>query len=214
MLMKRKLALFDFDDTMIRGDSIARLVRRLYTKGHLSTWGMLKILWGTLMWKLGRLPVEEIKSRSLSPLARMTREEAAAFCRQFVEEELVPRLYPDAQRQMQRHHDAGDLVLLVSASPESYLRYLKDLLPVADIIATRTDGQFRVVLNVVKDEKNRQITLWLEERGIEADWAHSAAYGDSSNDLPMLGMVGNPRLVNPSRKTRKRGQGIPVLRWK
>ncbi len=211
--MKRKLALFDFDDTMIRGDSIARLVRRLYIKGHLSTGGLLKTLWGTLLWKLGRMPVEDIKTLSLSPLVRMPREEAAAFCRRFVEEELVPGLYPDAVKQMQRHRDAGDLVLLVSASPEVYLAYLADVLPVDGIIATRTDGQFRVVLNVVKDEKNRQITLWLKERGIEADWAHSAAYGDSSNDLHMLGMVGKPHLVNPSRKTRKRGQGIPVLHW-
>lgn len=212
--MKRKLALFDFDDTMIRGDSIARLVRRFYQTGHLSTAGLIKNLWGTLKWKLGKMPVEEIKTLSLSPLQRMGEQEAAAYCRQFVMEELVPRLYQEALARMQQHHEAGDLVLLVSASPDVYLRYLKEVLPVEDIIATRSNGSHQVTLNVVKDEKNRQILQWLEKRGIEVDWEHSFAYGDSSNDLYMLGMVGRPTLINPRPKTIKRGRGIPVLNWK
>lgn len=212
--MKKKLALFDFDDTMISGDSIARLVRRFYYKKQLSLSGLVRILWGTLMWKLGRIPVEVIKSRSLSPLTRMTPRQAEDFCRQFVAEELAPKLYRDAVKRMEEHHRAGDLVLLVSASPEVYLKHLKDVLPVEDIIATKTDAACKVTLNVVKEEKNRQIMRWLNERGIEVDWANSHAYGDSSNDLHMLGMVGKPILVNPKARTRRRGPGIPVLHWK
>lgn len=212
--MQRTLALFDFDGTMIRGDSIARLVRIMVKKGLMPVPELLNVLLKTLLWKLGRYPVEKAKTHSLAPLARMNPEAAAAFLRSFVQDELLPRIYPDALRAMQAHQDAGHLVLLVSASPLLYLQYLKDALPVDHILGTMTDEQLQVRLNVVREEKNRQILTWLHQQGIKANWAQSAAYGDSANDLPMLGLVGRPMLINPHKKAKRLGRGIPCKHWR
>ena len=212
--MKRKLALFDFDDTMIKGDSISTLVRQFVKQGHMSLPYLMKTLWATLQWKMGKVPVEVAKSMSLSPLNKMGQEQVEQYCRAFVKDHLVPNLYQDAVDKMIAHHEAGDLVLLVSASPNVYLQHLKSTLPVDDILATQSNQAHLVTLNVVREEKNRQIMAWLNARGIEADWEASSAYGDSANDLPMLGMVGKPHLVNPKPRTRELGKGIPVLHWK
>ena len=87
-------------------------------------------------------------------------------------------------------------------------------MPVAGILGTVTDDAFHVQINVVREEKPRQIRAWLEANGMEADWAASFAYGDSANDLPMLRLAGHPVLVNPKRKAARLGAGIPVERWK
>ena len=212
--MQRILALFDFDGTMIQGDSIIGLVRRMVRQGLMPIPELIRVLWKTLLWKLGRYPVEKAKTLSLAPLARMKPEAAATFCRSFVQEELLPRIYPDALQAMQAHQDAGHLVLLVSASPLLYLQYLKEGLPVDHIIGTVTDAQLQVTANVVGEEKIRQIEAWLRQEGIKADWAQSSAYGDSAKDLPMLGLVGKPMLINPHKKALRLGRGIPSKDWR
>ncbi len=211
---KKRLALFDFDDTMIAGDSIAAFVRFSFFTGRLSFARVLRVSWLTLLWKCGFVRVERVKSMALRHLAEMGKEQAEALCRAFVSRRLVPGLYPQALSRMRGHADAGDVVLLVSASPLAYLQYLGEHLPVAGILGTVTDDAFHVQINVVREEKPRQIRAWLEANGMEADWAASFAYGDSANDLPMLRLAGHPVLVNPKRKAARLGAGIPVERWK
>lgn len=210
----KALALFDFDGTMIRGDSIARLVPYLFFRGLMPFSRLAEVLWKTLLWKLGRYPVEALKSLTLFPLSRLGATRADALLERFVKEKIQPRVYQDALETMRRHREEGRLVLLVSASPRIYLKHLQGFLPADAIIGTLTDGEYRVTVNVLKEEKNRQIEKWLAQNDIRADFADSHAYGDSANDLPMLGMVGHPKLVNPHGKARVLGKGIPHLRWK
>lgn len=210
---KRSIALFDFDDTLIQGDSIKTLVKRMYQQKLISTGQLARLLWYTLLWIIGRKPVEIVKSLALSPLNRMGAQEAAACCKRFAEEDLLPHLYPDAVEQMRFHKDRGDVVMLVSASPACYLKHLQPHLPVDVILGTQTNDHYQVSHNLIREKKPMAIQRWLKEAGITPDWALSSAYGDSANDLPMLRMAGNPHLVNPNPKTRRLGEGIPVLHW-
>ena len=212
--MRQKLALFDFDGTMVKGDSIAGLVRFMFNSGKMSRNEMLESILNTIKWKLNKMPVNAVKTHALSPLNRMTKEEAESFLKHFVVEKLAPRLYQNAVDAMKAHHENGDLVLLVSASPLCYLKYLKDILPVTDIIATQTDETYQVTNNVVKKEKNKQIMVWLSKNQVDADFESSFAYGDSRNDLDMLSMVGYPHLCNPHANARKQAPHIPVMIWR
>lgn len=212
--MAEKLALFDFDGTLIRGDSIARFSRFLFLRGFTGWGSMLRLLWQTLLWRLGKVKVEDVKSLALAPLKRLEAGRAEALCREFVQTFLVPRLYRDGVARLRAHAGQGDLVLLVSASPEVYLQHIREHLPVQAVIATGSNQDYQVTTNVVREEKITQIRRWLAEQGLEVDWEASSAYGDSTNDLPMLSLVGKPHLVNPHQKAKKRAPGIPVLRWK
>lgn len=211
--MKRTLALFDFDGTMIRGDSIAAFVRSLFFKGLVPLPRMADILWKTLKWKLGLIPAEEVKTLALSPLRALDSAAVEKACRGFALEALWPRVYPAALSKMAAHAERGDLVLVVSASPEVYLKYLMEKLPVDGILATRVNKQFEVTFNAVRENKTAMIRDWLKEQDVQADFDASSAYGDSANDLPMLRMVGHPHLVNPRKKARRLGAGMAVLHW-
>ncbi len=212
--MKRRIALFDFDGTLIKGDSIARLVRHMFFRGLMTGGEMLRSIWNTILWKTGRMPVEAVKTHALSPLNRLKTEEAETFLREFVKVQVAPFIYEEGLAAMKKHKEEGDLVLLVSASPLCYLQYMKDELPCDAILATKTDEHHQVIINVVRDEKNRQINAWLKENQVEADFEASFAYGDSRNDLPMLSMVGHPFLCNPHMKARLKAPDIPVLTWR
>lgn len=212
--MRRTMALFDFDGTMMPGDSISYLVRRMVRDGLMSIPLLARVLMGTIGWKLGLMQVEQLKTLSLSPLRRLPYEQAQAYCRRFVQEQLLPVLYADARQQIEHHIEEGHVVLIVSASPDCYMRYLADFLKVHHIIASPTNTDFVVQRNVVREVKNELILQYLQEQGIVPDWSASYAYGDSANDLPMLGLVGKPRLINPHRKAMRLGQGIKQARWR
>lgn len=212
-MQKNRVVLFDFDGTMIKGDSIAVFVRFCFVQGVLSFSGLLSVLIMTLLWKMGFVAVEKVKSLALSPLRRMDEASAQAFCKRFIDERLVPCIFPEALAQIRRHAKAGHIILLVSASPLCYLQYISNTLPFDGIIGTRTDGNFQVIKNVVREEKKRQILLFTEQHQIAPDWKRSFSYGDSANDLVMLHMTGYRFLINPKRNARRQGQGIPVKHW-
>lgn len=211
--MKQRLALFDFDDTMYKGDSIVAFIREMASEDLLTTFGMLRILRNTIKWRLGRISTEEIKSLSLQPLLKLSPAARQNFCRRFTQKRLVPYLYSDAVITMEQHASRGDWVLVVSASPEIYLQYLSEALPVNGILGTQTDEGMTIRHNLAREEKVHRIHQWLSQKDIDIDWPGSSAYGDSVNDLPMLRMVGQPFLVNPHAKVRALGQDIPIKRW-
>ncbi|MDD4081230.1 MAG: HAD-IB family hydrolase [Eubacteriales bacterium] len=210
---KRRLAIFDFDNTMIKGDSIADFVRFMWENKLISLPRLGLILLSTLMWMLRLLPVTKAKNQALAPLRKLKQEDVSALCREFVAQCLVPRVFPPALRKMQEHHLAGDAVLLVSASPAIYLSHIREFLPADAVLATPTDGDCRVIVNVRGEEKPRQVKRWLEAQGIIPDWETSWAYGDSLNDLPVMRLTGNPCWVNPGKAALKAAPYLPRLNW-
>lgn len=211
--MPRQLALFDFDGTMIHGDSISNFVRFCWDNHYIPAKKLLSILMMTLIWKLGLVKVEKVKSLALSPLRSLREKDREDLCFRFVKEQLVPRIYPDAIKQMKQHDRNGHVVLIVSASPLCYLKHLAAFLPLTAILGTSTDEHFCVERNLIGEEKPRQIKEWLAANQIQVDWHNSYAYGDSENDLPMLRLVGHPLLVNPKRKALFSGDQFPRDNW-
>lgn len=212
-MQKRAIAVFDFDGTLTPGDSIIRYVLYAVRCGHEPRRRLFVRMWQGLLAVCGLMSAEEGKSRSLSFLARMTRDEQAAFNRAFCKDILMPRIYPSGIRRLEAHKAEGLLVLLVSASPDAYINYLKELLPIDTVLASPTDEQGRVSISTRGQEKARRVQKWAAGQSFDVDWANSFSYGNSSNDLSVMRLTGHPICVNPSRKMRKLGAGLPVAYW-
>lgn len=210
---KRRLAIFDFDNTMIKGDSISGFVRFMWKKRLISLPRLGLILLSTLLWMLRLLPVEKAKNQALAPLRKLKQEDSMALCHEFAAQCLAPRLFPPALQKMREHHLAGDMVLLVSASPALYLSHIREFLPVDAVLATPTDEACRVIVNIRGEEKPRQVKRWFEAEGIAPDWEASWAYGDSLSDLPVMMLTGNPYWVNPGPKAVKAAPHLPCYNW-
>lgn len=97
-------------------------------------------------------------------------------------------LRSDTLESLQRHRDAGDRTVLVSASFEIYLRPLAALLGVDHVLATRLDVHDGIATGALDGpncrgpEKVTRLHEWLGDRSE----VHVVAYGDSAGDREML----------------------------
>jgi phosphatidylglycerophosphatase C len=109
----------------------------------------------------------------------------------FAAAHLTRHLRPPMRRRLDWHRGRGDQVVIVSASPELYVREAGRLLGVDDVIATglAVDGEGRLTgryqgLNCRGEEKLRRLEAWIHASGTgkRRVWA----YGNSRGDLRML----------------------------
>ena len=211
--MQKPYALFDFDGTLIRGDSIVRFVRYARAKGLTGAGGLARAALWAAAYGL-RLTTAERAGRGEAEVEALGR----VFCR----EELIPRLYPQGVEELRRRHAEGVEVLLITASPTFYLEALRDELPIRRIIGTRMHVENGVYTGLIAGENCRgvQKPLRLAEdlaaRGDMVDYAASWAYGDSAGDAPMLALCAHKVAVNPKKKLVRRmkgADGFSVVYW-
>ena len=210
---KQILALFDFDGTLIKGDSIVSYIRTAKRLHALSKAAHLKTCLYGLLYKLGRMTEEKAKEKSLSFYKGLEARRRLAMDAFFASDELVPRVYPEGLAQLEYHKRQGHLVLLVSASTSNYMEMVAAKLPVDGLICTRITEDGKVEKNCKGEEKIRRIQEYLQQRGVEADYENSYAYGDSLSDLPMLKLCGHPTLVNPKAALKKAAGDMPTVKW-
>ena len=194
-------AFFDFDGTLLRGDSIVRFCRFARKKGAAGPLALLRAGALAALYGLRVISAERAKAGALAFLKGWTDERLAPLADAFCREELLPRLYPDALAEIRRLQKEDARVWLVSASPEFYLRPLERALGLDAIIATRYEApEGRVAgRNCRGTEKVLRIAELMAARGEEVDYAASWAYGDSRGDAPMLRLCGHKVAVNPRR---------------
>lgn len=119
------------------------------------------------------------------------------------------RLRDDTLERLRAHLTAGDVVLLVSASFEVYLRPLGGLLGVDDVLAARLevgpDRRYTGALagpNCRGPQKVRRLHEWLDEHHADVggrSGVHITAYGDSTGDRELLLDADQPVFVGKRR---------------
>jgi HAD superfamily hydrolase (TIGR01490 family) len=104
----------------------------------------------------------------------------------------------------QSHLAKGHEVWLITATPELVAQVIAERLGLTGALGTKVqalEGVFTGELDgpvLHGEEKATVARLFAEQKG--ADLAACWAYSDSSNDIPLLTMVGNRVVVNPDAK--------------
>ena len=207
------IAVFDFDGTVIRGDSVVALLLHARKQGLISPAALLSAgFWGVL-YGVKLTDALTSKQKAHAFLAKLTPEKREAFLRDFAAA-LVRRAFPDAIRQIRLHHEKRDTVLLCSASCHCYMRYVAPLIGADALLCTpcTDDGQV-LGPNCRGQEKVRRVYAWLDQQSIPHD-AICAAYGDSGGDAPILRASQNPVLVNAKKKLKKLLPNAQQVEWK
>ena len=222
--MLRSYALFDFDDTLIRGDSIVKLCFYAVRRGLVSPFSLISMGVTSAMYLCGLTTAQASKQKALRFMKGKTEDEMNALAQDFCREVLVPRLYRDGVNELKARAESGCEVWLISASPAFYLEPLKEYLPLTGIIATRmhTDenGIYSGLMageNCRGVEKPLRLAEVLASRGDMLDYGTSYAYGDSAGDAPMLALCANKVAVNPRKKLLRAldgADGVKTVRWR
>ncbi len=207
------LAIFDFDGTMIRGDSVVAYLLFARKKGLLSAGRLVRAGLSACLFRLGLTDAGRAKSAALAFRKDVPAEKLDSLDRAFARD-LCQRVYPDALAAMNERKRQGDTVILLTASTDHYMHFVAEGLPADRLICSVTDRNGRVLRNLRGSEKTAALNEYIASLPEEPDLSASCAFGDSASDLPLLRLTGHPFLVNPGRKALKRAGGtVPVLHW-
>lgn len=215
-----RFALFDFDDTLCRGDSIVPYLLYCIKKGIAPRTQLFKAAIAFLTQVRHPERASGAKSVSLSFIKGHSQQEMDDLARGFFREVLVPRFFNEGQQEIIQLKSDGFRILVISASADVYMRVLPEFIPVEAVISTRcaldADGCYTgaVCENCKGDVKPIRLQEYLRLHKAEMDKAASRAYGDSPSDAPMLQLTGHPTLVSPSKKLANKLPDAAIVRWR
>ncbi len=190
------VAAFDFDGTLTRGGSVLGFLVDLcgplrVARAVAATFPQL--VRGAIV---GGTAADEAKEELFARvLTGRSVEQVERRSRRFAERHLRRRLRADVRERLEWHHHQGHVVLIVSASPECYVRPAGELLGVDGVLATRLQvggglltGRYEGK-NCRGSEKFARVMGWLRAEGLTGNGAPQPvlwAYGNSRGDLRLL----------------------------
>ena len=183
-----RVAAFDFDGTLTRGDTLLPFLWRYLGSAKL-LWVLVQCSPWLSLYVLRVLPNHVAKARLLRlSFAGLPLATAQAWAEDFASNTLPGLLRPWGLARLREHQNQGDVCVLVSASPDLYLQAVAQHLGVA-LLCTQLeviDGHYsgHMGANCHGQEKVRRLQAWLQDQGLQG--AHLTAYGDTHGDLPML----------------------------
>ncbi|GAB3073843.1 HAD-IB family hydrolase [Corynebacterium aquatimens] len=203
-------AFFDVDNTLIQGSSLILLAMGLYRKKFFTLKEILPVVWMQVKYRVkgSELPDAMVSGRALALEFIKGRrvDELQAICREMVDKQLLDRTYQGTRELAQMHIDAGEQVWLVSATPVQVGQMLAERLGFTGALGTvaeEQDGVFtgRLIGDILHGPGKQHAVAALTAIQ-QFDLEQCTAYSDSSNDIPMLSMVGTAVAINPDKELR------------
>ena len=210
-----KLAIFDIDYTITRKETLMEFFKYIVSKDIKNIKFLPRALYSGAMYGIKVFDERRVKECFLKFIENIDEAELAKLTKSFYDEKISKILYKDAVDMIKKLKNEGYMVVLISASPEFYVKEFYAIKEVDLIIGTKfafEDGKFIRKMdgkNCKGEEKVRRLNEVLKEKNINADFKNSYMFSDSLSDKPLLDLVGNPYLINYKKK-----HEIEILRWK
>lgn len=215
------LALFDLDNTLLNGDSDYLWGRHLIDLG---------VVDGDVYeranqhfyddYREGRLDIDAFLRFSLEPLTRHSITDLEQWREAFMRERIEPIMLPAASDLIEQHRQAGDTLMVITATNAFVTAPIAARFGIEHLIATvpafkagrftgEVDGQ-----PAFRQGKVDRLRRWLGSR--QETLTGSVFYSDSINDLPLLETVEYPVAIDPDERlaavAEQRGWPIRSLR--
>ena len=219
------LAIFDLDNTLIAGDSDHCWGEFLCTEGlvknplnHAEQNDIFH-----QAYQDGNLNITAYLEFTLKPITGMTSEEVKGLQDRFMANWIEPLLLPAAFDLLNRHREAGDELLIITATNAVVTQPIAERLNVEALIACGVEmvndvyTGYPTGIPSFREGKISRLDLWLKARKSISTEQHQKKdawfYSDSHNDLPLLESVGNPIAVDPDDTLKKVAdeRGWPVI---
>lgn len=213
----RRLALFDLDGTLTRGDTYRGFVLRLLAR-HPARWPRALLLpLPVARYAFGLIDRGALKGAILRLLFKgLSRERIAAFARSYAAAVVPAYLFPEALAALQGHLAAGDPVVVLSASPDLYVPEIGRLLGAHETLCTpiRWDGERLDGRLAGPNHRDREKTRVLRALREAHPGLPVIAYGNSTSDLDHMRQCEEAVFVNAGKALTERLQAeLPAMRF-
>lgn len=205
------LAIFDLDNTLIAGDSDHSWGEFLVAEQRVDAQQFQHINDQFYAdYAAGSLDIFAYLEFSLRPLTEIPMTELRELHTKFMHQVIAPMQLPKAQALLKKHREAGDRLLIITATNRFVVEPICHSLGVTELLAAEpeiADGRYtgRVVgTPTYQQGKVIRLQEWLQQQSetLEGSWF----YSDSANDLPLLLEVDNPVAVDPCDRLREKAQ--------
>lgn len=210
-----KLAIFDIDYTITRKETLMEFFKYIISKDIKNIKFLPRALYSGLMYGVKVYDEKRVKECFLKFIENIDEAELSKLTKSFYDERISKILYKDAVNMIKKLKNEGYMVVLISASPEFYVKEFYAIKEVDLIIGTKftfDSGKFIRKMdgnNCKGEEKVKRLNDVLKEKNIKVDFKNSYMFSDSLSDKPLLDLVGKPYLINYKKK-----HEIEILRWK
>ena len=191
--VKKQLALFDFDGTITTHDTLLEFIK--FSKGKTAFYnGFVRNAPYLVGMKIKLLRNQQVKERILAHFfGGMPLDTFQQYCDDFAEKMIPGLLRPGAMEEIARLKKEGATIVIVSASPENWIRKWAEKEGL-QLIATQLETKHNLLTgkitgnNCYGAEKVARIAALFNTQQFD----HVLAYGDSSGDRPMLALAHSP----------------------
>lgn len=202
--MARAVSLYDLDGTILPWDTQKLFCHYVLQKHPLRRF-FLPIYFALLPFYFV-LGSEGLKRVFLSFLWGLKTEEVDELAKGFAQKWFPEKCYPAMLEQIENDRKNGHLLLLVSASPQLYVRHVAALLGFDYVYATEVEdcAKFPLFPDLTNNkgwEKVARLRRELPSELFSADGTllDAVGYTDSTADLPMLTLCQRATVINPNK---------------
>ena len=198
------LAIFDLDNTLLDGDSDYNWGLYLVKKGYLDE-GEYKEQNQKFFeeYQVGKLDIFAFAEFQFRFLKNNTRKFLNDVRSDYINEIIKPMILKKAVHLVNQHKEAGDRLLIITATNSFITKPIGELFGIDELIGTdpeENEGEFTGKVKGTPSFKEGKVTRlfdWLDEKNLKlADFEKTFFYSDSHNDLALLEVVTNPVVVN------------------
>jgi phosphatidylglycerophosphatase C len=207
------LAVFDLDGTLTRHDTLLPYLAGFLRRHPRRLARLPLVLPALTRFALGHADEGDVKSAAVrAVLGGLTRKEIEAWTGEFVPRLLARGMRTDALAVLEAHRRAGDLLVLLSASPDLYVPAIGRALAFAETVCTgvewdgeRLTGRLTTPNRRGPEKAHAVAALRREHPGLAV-----VAYGNAASDLEHLSVVDRATLVNGSARARRAAARLSI----
>ena len=209
------IAVFDFDRTLIKRDSMVLFFLRYFNFSWKNIPDLFRLSLETIKFFLKIYSQNQYKEKFLNLIVNSSRIKDPEKIADDFSEYLLRLVFKDAKKEISKLKENGFELVLLSASPDFYLEKIKDSLGFSKLICTKTNMKNGKIIISGEDcyGKNKLKMLLDEYRRENVNWGKSYCFADNKSDKHLLSLFGNAFVVN-NKRFKKDNSNFELLIWK
>lgn len=209
------IAVFDFDGTIIKRDSMLLFFLRYFNLSFKSIKNMLYLIIESIKFFLKISTQKQYKERFINLIINSSKIKDFNKLADDFSEYLIKKIYSDAKQKIIELKKSNYELVLLSASPDFYLKRIKDKLGFSKLICTRTNFKYGKIIITSKNCYGKdKVEMFLDEyRTKKINWKKSYCFSDNKSDRNLLRYFSQAYIIN-NKRLKKNNPDFNLLIWK